>query len=32
MSVVLVHQGPSLNQEKYEEIVRRLRPSSATSS
>ena len=24
MSVVLIHQGPSLTQEKYEEIVRRL--------
>jgi hypothetical protein len=24
MSVVLVHQGPSLTQEKYEETVRRL--------
>ena len=24
MSVVLVDQGPSLNQEKYEEILRRL--------
>jgi hypothetical protein len=24
MSVVLIHQGPSLTREKYEEIVRRL--------
>jgi hypothetical protein len=24
MSVVLVHQGPSLTQEKYEEVVSRL--------
>jgi hypothetical protein len=24
MAVVLVHQGPSLTQEKYEEIVRKL--------
>jgi hypothetical protein len=24
MSVVLVHQGPSLTQEKYEAVVRRL--------
>jgi hypothetical protein len=24
MSVVLIHQGPSLTQEKYEETVRRL--------
>jgi hypothetical protein len=24
MSVVLVHQGPSLTEEKYEEVVRRL--------
>lgn len=24
VSVVLVHQGPSLNQEKYEEVIRRL--------
>lgn len=24
MSVVLIHQGPSLTQERYEEIIRRL--------
>jgi hypothetical protein len=24
MAVVLVHQGPSLTQDKYDEIVRRL--------
>jgi hypothetical protein len=24
VSVVLIHQGPSLTQEKYEEIIRRL--------
>ena len=24
MSVVLVHQGPSLTQEKYEEVVRKV--------
>jgi len=24
MAVVLVHQGPSVNQERYEEVVRKL--------
>ena len=29
MPVVLVHQGPSLTQERYEEVVRRITGGSA---
>ena len=32
MAVVLVHQGPSLTQEKYDEIVRRLTDGKGLSS
>jgi hypothetical protein len=32
MPVVIVHQGPSLTQERYEEIVRRLTGKSSMES